>query len=95
MVRLSRKANIAMHSLLSEDRRRVREHLRQLSQIPTPEYDEHGIRKLKSVERPLFLARATPRLRVIFRVDEGDIEVDEIVTRDRLSRMKQYFHENV
>lgn len=94
MVRLSRKANIAMNSLLSEDQRRVRERLRRIDQIPMSEFGDHGIRKLKSVEGPLFLARATPRLRVIFRMDEGNLEVDEIVTRDRLQRMHQYRHEN-
>jgi mRNA-degrading endonuclease RelE of RelBE toxin-antitoxin system len=95
MVRMSQKARIAMQSMVPEDRARIQRHIKRLERLPDGTPVIRNAKKIPGVSDPLYLFRASPRLRIIFRFDDDEAEVVDIVTRDRLERMHQYFHEKI
>jgi len=94
MVKLSRKAEIAMHSMFAADRAKIQRGVRQLERLPGDLSVMEKAKKIHGAGDDLYLMRASPKLRIIFRFDGEKAEVVDVVTRDRLKRMHQYLHEN-
>ena len=85
-ITISRKAQIAIDALQSADRKRVVRAIELLSHPVADVLSHNQVRKLAGVDR-LFVLRATHRLRVVFSISDGQIEVVDIVPLDRLDRI--------
>lgn len=90
MIYLSSQAEIARNSLLPADRERIDQAFRLLEAFPGDAHARGKAKKIPEMDDGYILASGN--LRIIFRADEseGDIEVVDIFTRDRLERMKEY-----
>lgn len=90
MIQLSRKAEIAFHTLQPPDMKRVRKSMEMLDMYP-PEYLlSDKVRKLPDTD-DIFITEAEPDtdIRIIFRMTdaEKDKEIMDIVRYERLRKM--------
>jgi hypothetical protein len=85
-ITISRKAQIAIDALQSADRKHVAQAIELLSHPVADVLSHNQVRKLAGPDK-LFVLRATHRLRVVFSISEGQIEVVDIVPVDRLDRI--------
>jgi hypothetical protein len=88
MVTLSTEAQIALRSLLPQDRERVTHLAEQLDGFPTNEYLAEQARPLKGEGMDdLYLLRVTRELRLLFSSSQGKVEIVDIFPRARLEKM--------
>jgi hypothetical protein len=91
MVTLSTQAQIAIRSLLPLDRERIQHHISLLEQFPRDDYVRQKVRKLSGPDADdLYIMRATPTLRILFRHQGDSVEVVDIMTHERLQRMHSF-----
>ncbi len=90
MMKVNPQAQIAIRSLLPIDKERVERHISLLERFPQDHYVRGKTKELKGAKDNLYIMRATANMRIIFRYAGGELEVVDIVTRDRLERMHDY-----
>lgn len=85
MMLLSRKAEIAFHTLQPQDMEQVQRSIELLDMYPHDVLNGK-IKKLPDTD-DLFVMEADPDIRIIFRIAGADREVTDIVRYERLKRM--------
>lgn len=86
MVTISTQAKIAIRSLLPQDRSRIERQIALLEHF----LDDQNIRQQASPLGPIkdsYLMRATPQLRLLFKCENGEIEILDVVSHERLEKM--------
>ncbi|SMF96207.1 hypothetical protein SAMN02949497_3597 [Methylomagnum ishizawai] len=86
MVTISPQAAIAIRSLLPQDRNRIEYQTHLLARFPDDEYILRHVQRLTG-EKSTYLLRATPELRILFRYEQGETEVLDVVAHRRLEKM--------
>lgn len=90
-IALSTQAQIAVRSLLPIDKERIRNQMALLERFPTDPLVQERAHLLPGNESDgLHIMRASPNLRILFRYQDGQIEVVDIVTHERLERMHNH-----
>ncbi len=86
MITISTQAAIAIRSLLPQDRNRIEHQIKLLAHFPEDEFVQRHVQRLTPIKHT-YLMRATPELRIIFKHENGGIEVLDIVASERLEKM--------
>ena len=84
-ITLSRPAKFAYNTLLPDDRKSVTESINQLEGFSDKELD-YPVKKLAQPDS-LYMMEADD-LRIIFRVDDDSIKIEDIFHKDRLKKFK-------
>ncbi|MCP4349808.1 MAG: hypothetical protein GY795_30370 [Desulfobacterales bacterium] len=86
MIPLSRKAEIAFHTLQPPDMKQVQRSIEILDLYPHEYLLADKVKKLPDSD-DLFIMKADPDIIIIFRMDDTDKEVTDIVRYGRLKKM--------
>lgn len=88
MIQLSRKAEIAFHTLQPPDMKRVQKSMEMLDMYPHEHLLSEKVRKLPDTDG-IFIMEAEPDtdIRIIFRMTDADKEIMDIVRYERLKKM--------
>jgi len=79
---ISSNAEIAMRNLSRQDSIRIKEFLEKLSKDESSVLNKsHFLKKVSN--KKLFIGRPTQRLRIIYSLYQGEVEILEILTHDR------------
>ena len=87
---IERRAEIALRSLGGPDERKIKQALRVLESADYRDISNNSkIYRALPVQgsKPLYVYRASPRLRLIFAVEEETCTVLDLVDQDRLGRL--------
>ena len=90
MVTLNRPSEIAFHHLMPGDKTKVKDAISTLGEYvedPRSNVDVLKVKASRATPGNIFMVRATPELRILFKYDESGIKVVDIVHFDRLKRM--------
>ncbi len=86
MIPLSRKAEIAFHTLQPPDMKLVQKSMEMLDMYPREYLLSDKVRKLPDTD-DIFIMEADPDIRIIFRMTDIAKEVMDIVRYERLRKM--------
>lgn len=83
------RADVAYHSLEEREQKRVRRALLRVfgpdAESPLEARDLHRLAQVR--DKPLWVLKISPRLRLIASIEEDVVKVEDIVPRDRLDRI--------
>ncbi len=91
MLTISTQAAIAIRSLLPQDRNRIEHQINLLARFPDDEYVLRHVQRLTAI-KATYLMRATSELRILFKHENGDTEILDVVSHKRLEKMFHSVH---